>query len=143
MTAEATTEAGPPGDSELKRSITGRLLFLYVLGDVLGSGIFVLIGAVAAVVGGAFWIAFVLVLAVVNDIGITESVVINMVMTVVGLAGNAVLAVYVVVDDWTSLLWCGGLIGVGLLLFAAEKALGSRTRPPGAPPSIAVPTGGA
>jgi amino acid transporter len=45
-------------DSELKRSITGRLLFFYTLGDVLGSGIYVLIGLVAAAVGGAFWIAF-------------------------------------------------------------------------------------
>ncbi|WP_219924378.1 APC family permease [Nocardioides campestrisoli] len=45
-------------DSELKRSITGRLLFFYVLGDVLGSGVYVLIGSVAGVVGGAFWIAF-------------------------------------------------------------------------------------
>ena len=43
---------------ELKRSIGGRRLFLYVLGDVLGSGIYVLIGAVAAAVGGAFWLAF-------------------------------------------------------------------------------------
>ncbi|HEU4810608.1 MAG TPA: APC family permease [Nocardioides sp.] len=43
---------------ELKRSITGRLLFFYVLGDVLGSGIYVLIGLVAGAVGGAFWIAF-------------------------------------------------------------------------------------
>jgi amino acid transporter len=45
-------------DDTLKRSITGRLLFFYVLGDVLGSGIYVLIGLVAAAVGGAFWIAF-------------------------------------------------------------------------------------
>ena len=45
-------------DSDLKRSITGRLLFFYVLGDVLGSGIYVLIGLVAAAVGGAFWLAF-------------------------------------------------------------------------------------
>ncbi|WP_165065504.1 APC family permease [Marisediminicola senii] len=45
-------------NSELKRSITGRLLFFYVLGDVLGSGIYVLIGAVAGEVGGAFWLAF-------------------------------------------------------------------------------------
>jgi amino acid transporter len=44
--------------TELKRSITGRLLFFYVLGDVLGSGIYVLIGLVAGAVGGAFWIAF-------------------------------------------------------------------------------------
>jgi amino acid transporter len=42
----------------LKRSITGRLLFFYVLGDVLGSGIYVLIGDVAGEVGGAFWAAF-------------------------------------------------------------------------------------
>jgi len=47
-------------DSELKRSITGGLLFFYTLGDVLGSGIYVLIGLVAAAVGGAFWIAFAL-----------------------------------------------------------------------------------
>ena len=45
-------------DGDLKRSITGRLLFFYVLGDVLGSGIYVLIGAVAGAVGGAFWMAF-------------------------------------------------------------------------------------
>ncbi len=42
----------------LKRTITGRLLFAFVLGDVLGSGIYVLVGAVAGEVGGAFWIAF-------------------------------------------------------------------------------------
>lgn len=42
----------------LKRSITQRQLFFYTLGDVLGSGIYVLIGLVAAAVGGAFWIAF-------------------------------------------------------------------------------------
>jgi len=42
----------------LRRSITGRQLFFYTLGDVLGSGIYVLIGLVAAAVGGAFWIAF-------------------------------------------------------------------------------------
>lgn len=45
-------------DSGLKRSITGKLLFFYTLGDVLGSGIYVLIGAVAGAVGGAFWLAF-------------------------------------------------------------------------------------
>lgn len=48
----------PDEEDNLKRSITGRLLFFYVLGDVLGSGIYVLIGLVAAAIGGAFWIAF-------------------------------------------------------------------------------------
>ncbi len=48
----------PERESELKRSISGKLLFFYVLGDVLGSGIYVLIGLVAGAVGGAFWLAF-------------------------------------------------------------------------------------
>ena len=42
----------------LKRSITARQLYFYVVGDVLGSGIYVLVGLVAAAVGGAFWMAF-------------------------------------------------------------------------------------
>jgi amino acid transporter len=53
-----TTTVDREADSELKRSITGRLLFFYVLGDVLGAGVYVLIGAVSGAVGGAFWIAF-------------------------------------------------------------------------------------
>ena len=55
--AEDRAETDGPGD-ELTRSITGRLLYFYVLGDVLGSGIYVLIGAVAGAVGGAFFLAF-------------------------------------------------------------------------------------
>jgi amino acid transporter len=58
MSTQASAESAALPESELKRSITGRLLFFYVLGDVLGSGIYVLIGLVAAAVGGAFWIAF-------------------------------------------------------------------------------------
>lgn len=50
--------AEPDDDTGLKRSITQKQLFFYTLGDVLGSGIYVLIGLVAAAVGGAFWIAF-------------------------------------------------------------------------------------
>ncbi len=54
-----STVAGGQQDEELKRSITGRLLFFYVLGDVLGSGIYALVGVMAFQVGGAFWMAFV------------------------------------------------------------------------------------
>jgi amino acid transporter len=50
--------AGSAERSDLKRSITAKQLYFYVVGDVLGSGIYVLIGLVAAAVGGAFWIAF-------------------------------------------------------------------------------------
>ena len=56
--------AHPTGEGRLSRSITGRLLFFYVLGDVLGSGVYVLIGTVAGEVGGAFWAAFALGVAV-------------------------------------------------------------------------------
>ncbi|MFC5176009.1 APC family permease [Nocardioides taihuensis] len=56
--ASTTVDSRPESDTGLKRSITGRQLFFYTLGDVLGSGIYVLIGLVAAAVGGAFWIAF-------------------------------------------------------------------------------------
>ncbi len=54
----ATVSETADDDSGLRRSITGTQLFFYTLGDVLGSGIYVLIGLVAAAVGGAFWIAF-------------------------------------------------------------------------------------
>ena len=42
-------------DTPLNRAITGRLLFLFVLGDVLGAGIYALLGGVAAETGGALW----------------------------------------------------------------------------------------
>ena len=57
---DTTTEAHhhQPQSEELKRSITGPQLFFYVLGDVLGSGIYGLIGLVAVAVGGAIWVPF-------------------------------------------------------------------------------------
>jgi amino acid transporter len=58
--ADISTSAVEDEDSGLRRSITGKQLFFYTLGDVLGSGIYVLIGLVAAAVGGAFWLAFAL-----------------------------------------------------------------------------------
>ena len=58
MTTQTSVEARDQPESELKRSITGRQLYFYVVGDVLGSGIYVLVGLVAAAVGGAFWMAF-------------------------------------------------------------------------------------
>ena len=58
MVETSTTAEREQGKGGLRRSITGRQLYFYTLGDVLGSGIYVLIGLVAAAVGGAFWIAF-------------------------------------------------------------------------------------
>jgi len=70
---DTSTDPAPaePGErGGLKRSITGKLLFFYVLGDVLGSGIYVLIGLVAGAVGGAFWIAFAVGVAIATITGL-------------------------------------------------------------------------
>ncbi|MDT5178215.1 MAG: basic amino acid/polyamine antiporter, family, partial [Mycobacterium sp.] len=42
-------------DGPLKRGITGTLLFLFILGDVLGAGIYALMGVLTKDVGGALW----------------------------------------------------------------------------------------
>jgi len=48
--------------SKLRQSITGPLLFLFILGDVLGAGIYALMGVLSARVGGALWAPLVLAL---------------------------------------------------------------------------------
>lgn len=42
----------------LRPAIGGRLLYLMVVGDVLGAGIYILVGDVAGEVGGFAWLAF-------------------------------------------------------------------------------------
>jgi APA family basic amino acid/polyamine antiporter len=42
----------------LKRVIGRRMLLLFVIGDILGAGIYALTGAVAGEVGGAVWVSF-------------------------------------------------------------------------------------
>ncbi|GAA2176231.1 APC family permease [Agrococcus versicolor] len=53
-TTDSDADAAKPG---LARRITGPLLFLFILGDVLGAGIYALTGTLAGEVGGAIWIA--------------------------------------------------------------------------------------
>ena len=54
---------GPvPAEGPLKRAISGRMLLLFVVGDVLGAGIYALVGVVGGRVGGAIWTAFVVAL---------------------------------------------------------------------------------
>lgn len=40
----------------LRRAISGKLLFVFILGDVLGAGIYALVGEIAGEVGGAIWL---------------------------------------------------------------------------------------
>jgi amino acid transporter len=40
----------------LRRAVTGPMLFLFILGDVLGAGVYALAGTIAGEVGGAIWV---------------------------------------------------------------------------------------
>jgi amino acid transporter len=46
----------------LKRAISGRMLLFFIIGDVLGAGIYALVGEVGGRVGGAIWASFALAL---------------------------------------------------------------------------------
>jgi amino acid transporter len=59
-TAPRTPAAQPP----LKRAIGPKLLLLFIIGDILGTGIYALTGQVAAEVGGAAWLPFLIAFAV-------------------------------------------------------------------------------
>ncbi|WP_055689854.1 APC family permease [Streptomyces prasinus] len=54
---KALPEAPPAPDSStpLKKGLTTGLLYFFILGDVLGAGVYVLVGEVAALSGGAVW----------------------------------------------------------------------------------------
>ncbi|WP_201760909.1 MULTISPECIES: APC family permease [unclassified Nonomuraea] len=53
----AAPEAGPVS---LKRAIGPKLLVLFIIGDILGTGVYALTGTVAGQVGGALWLPFLL-----------------------------------------------------------------------------------
>jgi len=62
----AVPEPSPPPTAEeggLHRAISRPLLLVFVVGDVLGAGVYALIGTVGERTGGAIWIAFVVALA--------------------------------------------------------------------------------
>jgi amino acid transporter len=48
------------GEGPLKRSISRNLLVLFIIGDILGAGVYALTGKVAGEVGGALWVPFVI-----------------------------------------------------------------------------------
>jgi APA family basic amino acid/polyamine antiporter len=50
-----TVDSPPADTSRLARRITPWLLFLFILGDVLGAGIYALVGELAAESGGMMW----------------------------------------------------------------------------------------
>ncbi|MFI7243640.1 APC family permease [Streptomyces qinglanensis] len=54
----APRDAGEPSEPALKRAIGPKLLILFVIGDILGTGIYATTGKVAGKVGGALWLPF-------------------------------------------------------------------------------------
>lgn len=50
--------SGEDGGRQLRRAVSRRMLFFFILGDILGGGIYALVGEVGAEVGGAIWASF-------------------------------------------------------------------------------------
>ncbi|WP_257155614.1 APC family permease [Streptomyces sp. Ru87] len=63
MTKTSTPETPEAPATPLKRALTTPLLFLFILGDVLGAGVYVLVGQVAGESGGAVWVPLLAALA--------------------------------------------------------------------------------
>ena len=63
MSSQVTTESRPE-QPELKRALGPKLLLLFIVGDILGTGVYALTGDVAAEVGGAAWAPFLVAFAV-------------------------------------------------------------------------------
>ncbi|MBX7450415.1 APC family permease [Mycolicibacterium sp. 3033] len=58
---DTSSDAGA-SPTQLARRITGPLLFLFILGDVLGAGIYALMGVLSQEVGGVLWAPLVIAL---------------------------------------------------------------------------------
>ena len=52
----------PPDQPRLNKAISRRLLLLFVIGDVVGGGIYTLVGNIGAEVGGVVWLPMLLAL---------------------------------------------------------------------------------
>lgn len=60
----STVTEDKPGQPSLKRVMGPGLLMLFIVGDILGTGIYALTGQVAKQVGGVVWLPFVIAFAV-------------------------------------------------------------------------------
>jgi APA family basic amino acid/polyamine antiporter len=55
-----STQPATLTETPLKRVITRPMLIIFVIGDILGAGIYAVVGQVAGAVGGAIWASFLL-----------------------------------------------------------------------------------
>ena len=56
----ATTITQPEQSPELKRVMGPGLLLLFIVGDILGAGVYAVTGTMAGYVGGILWLPFLL-----------------------------------------------------------------------------------
>ncbi len=56
--ADTTEDTDSQGEPALRRVMGPKLLLLFIVGDILGTGVYALTGQVAAEVGGAAWVPF-------------------------------------------------------------------------------------
>ncbi len=61
VTADRTPQQGQP---ELKRVMGPKLLLLFIVGDILGAGVYAVTGDIAGEVGGVAWLPFVIAFAI-------------------------------------------------------------------------------
>jgi amino acid transporter len=64
MSAAAAEVDTGEEQTELRRVMGPKLLLLFIVGDILGTGVYALTGEVAAEVGGAAWVPFVVAFAI-------------------------------------------------------------------------------
>src|SRR5918994_3683641 len=57
-TVHERPQSQPEQQPELKRVMGPKLLLLFIVGDILGTGVYALTGDVAGQVGGAAWLPF-------------------------------------------------------------------------------------
>ncbi|MCU1518139.1 MAG: amino acid permease [Pseudarthrobacter sp.] len=61
QTSEEVYDVTPEGDGpELKRVLGPKLLLLFIVGDILGAGVYAVTGTMAGTVGGIVWLPFLL-----------------------------------------------------------------------------------
>src|SRR5690242_16078702 len=56
--ADESTRLAAEEETGLRRVVSRPLLFFFILGDILGGGIYALVGEVGGEVGGAIWTSF-------------------------------------------------------------------------------------
>ena len=64
MSSTAAPQKPTEETHELKRAIGPKLLLLFIVGDILGTGVYALTGQVAGEVGGAAWLPFLIAFAI-------------------------------------------------------------------------------